>query len=47
MTLGADFLKKSWALSDEQLSDMSFNLLEHMGFAKKDIEAANIRPAVR
>ncbi|KQT95690.1 vitamin B12-dependent ribonucleotide reductase [Rhizobium sp. Leaf453] len=41
-TLGADFLKSTLKVSDEQLSDMSFNLLEHIGFSKKDIEAANI-----
>jgi len=41
-TLGADFLKETLKVTDEQLSDMSFNLLEHVGFSKKDIEAANI-----
>ena len=41
-TLGADFLKETLKVTDEQLSDMSFNLLEHMGFSKKEIEAANI-----
>ncbi|CUX13767.1 vitamin B12-dependent ribonucleotide reductase [Agrobacterium fabrum] len=41
-TLGADFLKGTLKVSDEQLSDMSFNLLDHLGFAKKDIEAANV-----
>ncbi|WP_421580800.1 vitamin B12-dependent ribonucleotide reductase [Shinella sp. M31] len=41
-TLGADFLKDVLKVSDAQLSDMSFNLLEHIGFTKKDIEAANI-----
>ncbi|MCZ7449471.1 vitamin B12-dependent ribonucleotide reductase [Agrobacterium rhizogenes] len=41
-TLGADFLKGTLKVSDEQLSDMSFNLLEHLGFGKKDIEAANV-----
>ncbi len=41
-TLGADFLKGTLKVSDEQLSDISFNLLEHLGFAKKDIEAANV-----
>ena len=41
-TLGADFLKDVLKVSDEQLSDMSFNLLEHVGFSKKEIEAANI-----
>ncbi len=41
-TLGADFLKDTLKVTDEQLADMSFNLLEHIGFSKKDIEAANI-----
>ncbi|UWU15512.1 vitamin B12-dependent ribonucleotide reductase [Rhizobium sullae] len=41
-TLGLDFLKGTLKVSDEQLADMSFNLLDHMGFSKKDIEAANI-----
>ncbi|MGF0540536.1 vitamin B12-dependent ribonucleotide reductase [Agrobacterium sp. ES01] len=41
-TLGADFLKETLKVSDEQLSDMSFNLLEHIGFSKKEIEAANV-----
>ncbi|MBU2389433.1 MAG: vitamin B12-dependent ribonucleotide reductase [Alphaproteobacteria bacterium] len=41
-TLGADFLKETLKVSDEPLADMSFNLLEHIGFSKKEIEAANI-----
>ena len=41
-SLGADFLKETLKVSDEQLSDLSFNLLEHIGFSRKDIEAANI-----
>ncbi len=41
-TLGLDFLKDTLKVSDEQLADMSFNLLEHIGFSKKDIEAANV-----
>ncbi|MCO5069570.1 MAG: vitamin B12-dependent ribonucleotide reductase, partial [Rhizobiaceae bacterium] len=41
-TLGTDFLKETLKVSDEQLADMSFNLLEHIGFSKKEIEAANI-----
>ncbi|CAN7707686.1 vitamin B12-dependent ribonucleotide reductase [Rhizobium sp. LjRoot98] len=41
-TLGVDFLKDTLKVSDEQLADMSFNLLEHIGFSKKDIEAANV-----
>jgi len=40
-TLGADFLK-SLGVTAEQLSDMSFDLLAHLGFSKKDIEAANL-----
>ncbi|PJR12202.1 vitamin B12-dependent ribonucleotide reductase [Sinorhizobium meliloti] len=41
-TLGADFLKATLKVSDEQLASMDFNLLEHLGFSRKDIEAANI-----
>ncbi|MEF0939018.1 vitamin B12-dependent ribonucleotide reductase [Rhizobium sp. BR 362] len=41
-TLGADFLKGTLKVSDEQLADISFNLLDHLGFSKKEIEAANI-----
>ena len=41
-TLGADFLKNTLKVSDEQLSDVTFNLLDHLGFSKKDIEAANV-----
>jgi ribonucleoside-diphosphate reductase alpha chain len=41
-TLGADFLKGTLKVSDEQLTDISFNLLDHLGFSKKEIEAANI-----
>ncbi|WP_426236345.1 vitamin B12-dependent ribonucleotide reductase [Pararhizobium sp. DWP1-1-3] len=41
-TLGVDFLKGTLKVSDEQLADMSFNLLEHIGFSRKDIEAANV-----
>jgi len=41
-TLGIDFLKNTLKVSDEQLADMSFSLLEHIGFSKKDIEAANV-----
>ncbi|MEI2299883.1 vitamin B12-dependent ribonucleotide reductase [Ensifer sp. MJa1] len=41
-TLGADFLKGTLKVTDEQLGAMDFNLLDHMGFSKKDIEAANI-----
>jgi ribonucleoside-diphosphate reductase alpha chain len=41
-TLGVDFLKDTLKVTDEQLADMSFNLLEHIGFSRKDIEAANV-----
>ncbi|UYQ70410.1 vitamin B12-dependent ribonucleotide reductase [Pelagibacterium flavum] len=40
-TLGADFLK-SLGVTDAQLIDPTFELLPFLGFAKKDIEAANI-----
>jgi len=40
-TLGADFLK-SLGVTDAQLNDFTFELLPFLGFAKKDIEAANI-----
>ena len=41
-TLGADFCRDVLAVSDEQLSDLSFNMLDHLGFGKKEIEAANV-----
>lgn len=41
-TLGADFLKDTLKVSSEQRNDVSFNLLEHLGFSKKEIEAANV-----
>ena len=40
-TLGEDFLK-SLGVTDAQMLDPSFELLAHLGFSKKDIEAANI-----
>ncbi|GGA60159.1 vitamin B12-dependent ribonucleotide reductase [Pelagibacterium lentulum] len=40
-SLGADFLKEL-GVTDEQLSDPTFELLPFLGFSKKDIEAANI-----
>ncbi len=41
-TLGADWLKETFAFTDEQLNDFSFELLPALGFGKKEIEAANI-----
>ncbi|WP_040489421.1 vitamin B12-dependent ribonucleotide reductase [Fulvimarina pelagi] len=40
-TLGDDFMRQL-GVSDEQLADFTFELLPHLGFSKKDIEAANI-----
>jgi ribonucleoside-diphosphate reductase alpha chain len=41
-TLGEDFCKDVLKLTDEQLNDFSFEMLPALGFAKKDIEAANV-----
>ncbi|GHC75667.1 vitamin B12-dependent ribonucleotide reductase [Limoniibacter endophyticus] len=41
-TLGEDFCKEALGLTQEQLDDFSFEMLPALGFAKKDIEAANI-----
>jgi ribonucleoside-diphosphate reductase alpha chain len=41
-TLGADWLKQTMGFTDEQLNDMSFEILPALGFSKKEIEAANI-----
>ncbi|MFK7902231.1 MAG: vitamin B12-dependent ribonucleotide reductase, partial [Nitratireductor sp.] len=41
-TLGEDFCKEELGLSDEQLNDMSFDMLSAIGFDKKEIEAANV-----
>ena len=41
-TLGDEFCKETLKLTDEQLDDISFDLLSHIGFSKKDIAAANI-----
>jgi ribonucleoside-diphosphate reductase alpha chain len=41
-TLGADFLRDTLGVSDEHMNAIDFNLLDHMGFGKKEIEAANI-----
>ncbi|MCV3764254.1 vitamin B12-dependent ribonucleotide reductase [Rhizobium sp. TRM95796] len=40
-TLGADFLR-SLGVSDDEMNAIDFNLLDHLGFSKKEIEAANI-----
>jgi ribonucleoside-diphosphate reductase alpha chain len=40
-TLGADFLR-TLGVTDEQMNAIDFNLLDHLGFSRKEIEAANI-----
>jgi len=41
-TLGEDFCKETLGFTDEQLNDFAFEMLPALGFARKDIEAANI-----
>jgi ribonucleoside-diphosphate reductase alpha chain len=41
-TLGADWVKATLGFTDEQLNDISFEMLPALGFTKKEIEAANI-----
>jgi ribonucleoside-diphosphate reductase alpha chain len=41
-TLGADFLKEQLGVAAEDLAAPSFDLLAHLGFSKREIEAANI-----
>ncbi|MBF0105022.1 MAG: vitamin B12-dependent ribonucleotide reductase [Deltaproteobacteria bacterium] len=40
-TLGDDFLKTKLKLTDQQLDDFGFSLLNHIGFTDEDIEKAN------
>jgi len=40
-TLGDELLKKL-GVTDEQLADVSFDFLAHLGFGKREIEAANL-----
>jgi len=41
-TLGEEFCTKVLGISLAQLNDVSFNMLEFLGFSKADIDAANI-----
>ena len=41
-TLGADFCKDKLGITDAQLNDFEFNMLEHLGFSRDEVEAANI-----
>ncbi|MEM7240870.1 MAG: vitamin B12-dependent ribonucleotide reductase [Pseudomonadota bacterium] len=40
-TLGEEFCKGTLGIPETQLNDPSFDLLSHLGFSKKQIEAAN------
>ncbi len=40
-TLGDDFCRDVLKMSDEQLNDMTFDILAHAGFSRDDVEAAN------
>src|SRR5690606_7367482 len=41
-SLGADFCRDTLGITDEQLADFEFNMLAHLGFSRKEVEAANI-----
>ncbi|WP_136657106.1 vitamin B12-dependent ribonucleotide reductase [Nitratireductor sp. XY-223] len=41
-TLGTDFCREVLEISEEALNDFEFNMLDYLGFSKKDIDAANI-----
>ena len=41
-TLGVDFCKNKLGVTDEQMNDFDFNLLEYLGFSKIEIEVANL-----
>jgi ribonucleoside-diphosphate reductase alpha chain len=41
-TLGADFLRDELGVDAEDLAAPSFDLLAHLGFSKREIEAANV-----
>lgn len=40
-TLGEDFCTKTLGIPADKLNDPTFDLLRHLGYSKKDIEAAN------
>ncbi len=40
-TLGEEFCKETLGIPAEKLKDASFDLLRHLGFTRRDIEAAN------
>lgn len=41
-TLGDEFCKDTLGLTDEQLNDVSFDILSEIGFSKEEIEEANL-----
>jgi len=41
-TLGDEFCREKLGFTEDQLADISFEMLPALGFARKDIEAANI-----
>lgn len=41
LSLGDDFVKGKLGLTEKELSDFDFNLLEHLGFSKEEISIAN------
>ncbi len=41
-TLGEDFCREALGFTDDQLNDISFEMLPALGFSRKEIEAANI-----
>jgi ribonucleoside-diphosphate reductase alpha chain len=40
-SLGEEFCREVLGISDAQLNDYTFDMLSHLGFSKKEIEAAN------
>lgn len=40
-TLGEDFCKNVLGITEEQLSDYTFNMLRHLGFSREQIQEAN------
>jgi ribonucleoside-diphosphate reductase alpha chain len=40
-TLGESFCKEVLGITDEQLSDFTFDMLRHLGYSKEQIQAAN------
>ncbi len=41
-TLGEDFCRDTLGITDDQMNDFEFNMLEHLGFSRQEIDDANI-----